>query len=121
MIFVVGIGGILGAITRFLLSKWISSKVTTTFPIGTWIINITGSFILGCLFVLHSNGDISAWLWLFFGVGFLGAYTTFSTFGYETVHLIEKKDFGTAILYVLSSVLISVGFAWIGILLSGGR
>ncbi|MBS4209454.1 fluoride efflux transporter CrcB [Bacillus sp. FJAT-50079] len=110
----VGIGGIGGAIVRFLLGKWIAGKTTSSFPIGTWIINITGSFFLGILFVLHLRHMFSDWAWLLLGTGFLGAYTTFSTFGYETIQLLEKKEVGNALLYVMTSVVLAILFAWGG-------
>ncbi|MFK4998414.1 fluoride efflux transporter CrcB [Bacillus sp. N9] len=87
----VGIGGISGAIVRFLLGKWIAGKTDSVFPFGTSIINITGSFLLGITAVLHINHMITDWVWLLLGTGFLGAYTTFSTFGYEMIDMLEKK------------------------------
>jgi fluoride exporter len=110
----VGIGGILGAITRFLLGKWIANKITSTIPVGTWFINISGSFILGLLAFLHMGGKIQDWEWLLIGTGFLGAYTTFSTFGYETIQMLQSKKNKLAFYYVTSSVLLGVLFAWMG-------
>ncbi|MEJ9212231.1 fluoride efflux transporter CrcB [Bacillus smithii] len=110
----VGIGGIFGAISRYLLGKWITGKTSSVFPFGTWFINLTGSFMLGILAVLHSNKIIPEWSWLLIGTGFIGAYTTFSTFGYETIKMLQKKDTRNAIIYVSTSVLLGVLFAWIG-------
>jgi len=112
--FYVGLGGIFGAITRFLLGKWISSKASSTFPFGTWIINITGSLLLGFLFVLRLGNGLSEDLWLLVGTGFIGAYTTFSTFGYETIQMIQKKEHKNVFLYVSVSVVLGIVFAWIG-------
>ncbi|MEC0259902.1 fluoride efflux transporter CrcB [Paenibacillus lautus] len=110
----VGIGGIFGAISRFLLGKWITSKAVSRFPVGTWLINISGSFLLGLLAALHGNLIVPDWTWLLLGTGFLGAYTTFSTFGYETIQLLQKKEMGSAVMYVSSSVVLGVLFAWLG-------
>lgn len=110
----VGVGGIFGALSRYLLGKWIASKVASSFPFGTWIINISGSFFLGFLAVLHLEHTIPEWLWLILGTGFLGAYTTFSTFGYETIQLLKKRDGRAAIVYVLLSVIFGAIFAWMG-------
>jgi len=110
----VGIGGIFGAITRFLLGKWITNKVSGPFPIATWIINISGSFVLGFLVILHNGHVIQDWLWFLCGTGFLGAYTTFSTFGYETIQMLKDQKTKNAILYVFTSVVLGVLFAWIG-------
>lgn len=114
MMLLVGLGGIFGAIARFLLGKWITAKKTGPFPMGTWVINLSGSFVLGFLAVLHDGKAISDWVWFLCGTGFLGAYTTFSTFGYETIQLIQKQKAKIAILYVFTSVLLGVIFAWIG-------
>ncbi|WP_442599829.1 fluoride efflux transporter CrcB [Neobacillus sp. D3-1R] len=109
-----GIGGIFGAITRFLLGKWISSKTSNVLPFGTWVINLTGSFVLGLLAFLHQGLFMPNWVWLLCGTGFLGAYTTFSTFGYETLQMIENKVYKKALFYVSSSVVLGVLFAGIG-------
>lgn len=113
MIFV-GIGGALGAMIRYLVGKWIMNKTTTLFPLGTWLINISGSFSLGILVALHMNSSINEWLWLLLGVGFLGAYTTFSTFGYEVLQLLQNKLQSYAIVYVVTSVVLGILFAFLG-------
>jgi CrcB protein len=115
----VGIGGIFGSITRFLLGKWITNNSSAMFPLGTWMINVTGSFILGILAVLHLNNEIPEWSWKIFGIGLLGAYTTFSTFGYETIQMLQRKDTKNAVTYVFTSVILGVLFAWIGGLIVG--
>jgi fluoride exporter len=117
VIFIIGIGGIAGAFARFYLGKWIVSKKTSLFPIGTFIINASGSFLLGLLYSLHSKDFIPLWVLLLLGTGFCGAYTTFSTFGYETVQLLEKKRWGHAVAYVLFSVVIGLLLAWAGMVL----
>lgn len=110
----VGMGGTFGAVSRFLIGQWIISKSKGKFPWGTWIINISGSFILGLFAVLYWNKQIPQSLWFFFGTGFLGSYTTFSTFGYETMQMVQRKDIRAAIFYVFLSVLLGVVFAWLG-------
>ncbi|MDM5233949.1 fluoride efflux transporter FluC [Lysinibacillus pakistanensis] len=102
----IGIGGFLGALTRFYLGKWI----VHTYPWTTFFINITGSFALGVLFALH----LSDWLWHFIGIGFLGAYTTFSTFGFESLQLVEQKKWSHAIIYMSSSILLGILCATLG-------
>lgn len=113
----VGIGGMFGAISRFLLSKWVISKTTEIFPFATWLINISGSFIIGLLAVFYLNELVPEWVWLLFGLGYLGAYTTFSTFGYETILMLNENKSKTAFFYVTSSVILGVLFAWIGSIL----
>lgn len=114
MIGIIGFGGILGTLLRFYLGKWVLTKTGTNFPFGTWLINISGSFILGVLSALHNTNHIPDWFWLMFGIGFCGAYTTFSTFGYETTQLIENGHKAYAVAYVLSSVVLGLLFAWLG-------
>ena len=116
MIWMIGIGGSLGAAARYLLGNLISkgTQKIDPFPIGTWIINITGSFILGVLAQFHLTNQISDWLWYFAGVGFCGAYTTFSTFGNETITLIQTNKLKLAAIYVVTSIIFGVISAMIG-------
>ena len=117
MIILIGIGGSLGAITRFLIGRWISANAQTNFPFGTLIINITGSFLLGLLVSLHTKHMIPETIWATFAVGFLGSYTTFSTFSFEAFTLIlsgKKKQF---FLYITSSIFVCIVFAWLGMMI----
>ncbi|MBO8156807.1 MAG: fluoride efflux transporter CrcB [Bacillaceae bacterium] len=108
MILSIAVGGGLGALARFYLSSWLNSKI---FPLGTWIANISGSILLGLLMVTYLKGILTEGWWGFLGVGFCGAYTTFSTFGLETVQMIADNQWAKAISYVASTVLISFLFA----------
>ncbi|WP_394231744.1 fluoride efflux transporter CrcB [Niallia oryzisoli] len=118
MIWLIGIGGSLGSAIRFLLSSYIKEQFQNEryFPLGTWMINVSGSFILGILTNLHLTERISEWIWFLLGVGFCGAYTTFSTFGYEVITLIVAKKEILAILYVITSVIAGILAASIGFL-----
>ncbi|MGB8453420.1 MAG: fluoride efflux transporter CrcB [Anaerocolumna sp.] len=105
---IVGIGGALGSLTRYQLGKVISRKFNTTFPIATFIINITGAILLGM--VSHLAVSKSAYLLL--GDGFLGAYTTFSTFMYEGFHLFQKSKKLNKFTYILLTLLLGIsGYA----------
>jgi len=113
-IMVIALGGALGALSRYGLGLWISSKWSQGFPLGTFIINITGAFLLGFLNILFIEKLTISPLWrLGIGVGFLGAYTTFSTFGYEMIMLLEGGSLLTAGLYTLLTVII--GFAGVAL------
>jgi fluoride exporter len=104
----VGIGGALGSLTRFKLGKVISERITTTFPLGTFLINITGALLLGFI----SSLDINKNMYLFFADGFLGAYTTFSTFMYEGFNLFQENEKLNAFIYIAGSLFIGViGYA----------
>lgn len=113
-IILVGIGGFLGASARYLLGSYINIYWKGAFPLGTFIINALGSFLLGLItfhpaFVEAINKDLSVGI----GVGFLGAFTTFSTFQYETLQLLESGKIKTAILYVTSSFFAGICLAWL--------
>lgn len=112
-VLLIGVGGALGAICRYYLGVVISRKITALFPYATWVINISGSFLLGILFSLKLTG----WpIWLF-GVGFCGAYTTFSTFGNEAVQLFVANQTKTAFLYIFASLVVSLFAAWLGFMI----
>lgn len=103
----VGLGGSLGALSRYQLGKLINKRKKSTFPIATFIINSTGAFLLGIV----ANSNCSNTVILFLADGFLGAYTTFSTFMYEGFTLFEGKKKCNAMIYILSSIIIGmIGF-----------
>jgi CrcB protein len=105
----VGIGGFLGANARYVVGGWITRQWETQFPWGTFVINVTGSFLLGALLAaLNARPTASAHYRLFFAVGFLGAYTTFSTFSYETLRLAKDQSVVTALLNITGSVLLGL-------------
>ncbi|PZT55828.1 fluoride efflux transporter CrcB [Paenibacillus silvae] len=108
MIIWIGLAGVLGALLRYSLGKVISGKLGTAFPWGTWVINVSGSLLLGLLYGSHQAGRLPDEMWIVWGTGFCGAYTTFSTFGYETITLMGQERYGKALLYVASSVVLGV-------------
>jgi len=111
---VVSVGGALGALSRYGLGVWISSKWNQGFPLHTFLINISGAFLLGFLNILFIERLTISPLWrLGIGVGFLGAFTTFSTFGFEVITLLEGGSLFTAGLYTLLSIL--VGFTGVAL------
>ncbi|MBM4761487.1 fluoride efflux transporter CrcB [Bacillus sp. B15-48] len=110
----IGLGGAFGAICRYALGLFVTSRTTSAFPLGTWIINISGSFLLGVIFNLYLHED---WLMLLAGIGFCGAYTTFSTFGNETVQLIVQHKLKLALLYVVASTVVSILAASLGFII----
>ncbi len=103
-LFFVGAGGILGSLARYQLGKAVTEKSRTTFPVGTFIINITGAILLG----LISGLDVSKNMYLLLGDGFLGAYTTFSTFMYEGFNLFQGKEKLNAFTYILGSLFLGI-------------
>lgn len=93
----VGLGGFVGAVTRYLVSGWVHRLAGAAFPWGTLAVNAGGCFALGLLMgLVEARGAVSAEWRLFLGIGALGSMTTFSTFGYETVELLRRSELGLA-------------------------
>lgn len=104
----VGIGGMAGSLARFVLGRWVARQWIDRFPWGTWSINISGATLLGALTALHPHPAST----LLLADGFLGAFTTFSTYMYETCTLINDKEYRLALLYLWGSTLPGLlGFA----------
>ena len=116
-VFWVGLGGFLGANARYFVAGWVATRVGSIFPYGTLLINATGSFALGVLMGLAETSIVSPTIRLGLGIGFLGAYTTFSTFSYETLRLAEDGSLLLAAANAVGSVTISLLAALAGLLL----
>ncbi|MDA8431766.1 MAG: fluoride efflux transporter CrcB [Nitrospiraceae bacterium] len=102
---VIGFGGFLGAISRYAVSAWIGQKWGKSFPLGTFFVNVSGSFLVALIVSLSTERFMVNPQWrLFLAVGFLGAYTTFSTFELETGSLLRDGEWTIAILNVVLSV-----------------
>ena len=115
---VIMLGGGLGATARFLVSTKISEKLGNSFPYGTLTVNMIGSFVMGLLaIILVERMQLDPLYRLGIFVGFLGAFTTFSTFSMETLNLFDQGMPMRALLNIFSSVLFSVLAVWLGVLL----
>lgn len=119
MIWYVALGSALGGVSRFLLGAFIQQRSGTAFPTGTLLVNITGSLLLGFLlqYTLSTPG-VSPEVRALLTTGFCGGYTTFSTFTYETMMLIEDGDLTRAGTYVVLSVIVSLIGAYLGIVMA---
>lgn len=113
----IGFGGFLGANARYWIGGWVEAYASATFPAATLVINLSGSLLLGLLMSGFEIGLVSQPVRLALGVGFLGAYTTFSTFTHETIRLIETGHVATALWYTLSSVIVGLAACFAGLLL----
>lgn len=112
-------GGALGAVSRFLVSDLIASRYAMLFPLATFLINVTGSFLIGLLMMLFVNHPAIHPGWrLFLVTGVLGGYTTFSSFEWEFLALWRGGAVPLAFLYVLSSVALGMLGVWAGALLA---
>ncbi len=116
MIWLVALGGALGSVSRFLLGPALQRAFNATFPVGTLFINILGSLILGFVMRLTIEGvNVTPEARAFIAIGFCGGFTTFSTFTYEAIRLLEDGEGSRAALYILASVLLSLGAAFLGL------
>ena len=107
---VIGIGGFTGAVSRYAVAMWVGERWGRSFPLGTLVVNLSGCFLIGLLMTFFLERYMVNTEWrLFLVVGFLGAYTTFSTFEYETGGLLGDGEFLFAALNVVLSV--AAGFA----------
>lgn len=104
---------------RYWLGGVVAARWGTRFPYGTFIINITGSFVIGLVLTLMTERITVHPYWrLVFPVGFVGAYTTFSTFEYETFKAIEGGNWGVGALNVVGSVVIGFVVLWLGVMIA---
>jgi CrcB protein len=117
---VIGLGGFLGANARYLVAGWAARRFGITFPYGTFLTNISGSFILGLfLAFLQDRAFIHPNYRLFLAIGFWGAYTTFSTFTYESLRLVQDGNLLLGFINVLGSTIVGVLGAFLGFALGG--
>jgi CrcB protein len=112
----VGVAGALGALARYGVGGLLLSKGGRTFPWETFVVNVTGSFVLGFIFTVMTEQLTTApWLRIAVTIGFIGAYTTFSTLTYETYRLLEDGSLGLAAANILGSVAAGLLAVYLGI------
>jgi CrcB protein len=114
----VALGAMLGAPARYLTDRYIQARHDTVFPWGTFTVNIVGSFILGLLTAAASRHGLPTTAVAFVGTGFCGALTTYSTFSYETVRLLEDRSHFYALANVVASIIAGLGAAVCGVALA---
>jgi CrcB protein len=103
------LGGGIGSVLRYLLTLSVNRQLTTAFPTGTFVVNVTGCFLIGLLYgiAIRYSWFNAGWR-LFLITGICGGYTTFSAFSYEAVGLIREGNFGYFLLYVAGSVVLGL-------------
>ncbi len=116
LVWYIAVGSAVGGASRFALSSFIQQRAGT-FPVSTLVVNITGSLVLGFLmrYALGST-SVSPETRALLTTGFCGGYTTFSTFSYETIALMEDGDYRRAAIYVLASLVLSLAATFLGIM-----
>jgi len=117
-VMLVAAGSALGAPTRFLIDQFIQRSHERILPWGTWTINVTGAFLLGMLMGSATRLELDTLLLAAAGTGFLGAYTTFSTFTWETMRLVEDGAFLAALGNIVLSVIAGIVAVSAGVALS---
>ena len=113
------IGGGAGALARYVAASAIMTRFGGSFPLGTLVINVTGSFLIGFLMTILTDRLGLNPIWrLLLVVGFLGGYTTFSSFEWETFMAVREGAFWSGMLNIVSSVMLGYVAVWLGVLLA---
>jgi len=108
------LGAVIGAPVRYLTDLVVQSRHDTVFPWGTFTVNVVGSFVLGVVGATVAVQGAPTWVLTLIGTGFCGALTTFSTFGFETVRLIEEGSWPEATLNVVASLAVGLAACSLG-------
>jgi CrcB protein len=117
-ILLIGFGGGVGSIARFLCQKYIYESHPHPFPFGTMTVNVAGCFLIGLFCALADKGNLLTPEWrLLLITGFCGGFTTFSTFAYENINLLRSSEVMYFILYVAASIIFGLLATWLGIIL----
>lgn len=115
-IILVGLGGAIGSIGRFLSQRGIQRIFEISFPLGTFFINILGSFLIGVVYALSERGNfLSPEARLFLTVGICGGFTTFSTFAYDNFNMLSEKLWQSLILNVGGSIFLGILSVYLGV------
>lgn len=117
-ILLISAGAILGANARYWIGLWVAERWGTTFPFGTLVINLTGSFLLGLFMTLATERFlVDSRLRLLVTVGFLGAYTTFSTYTFESIAMLQKGQWALGLANLLGSSILGLASVGLGLYL----
>lgn len=108
----VAVGGFFGAISRFGVSQWVNWRLSPAFPVGTLVVNLLGALLLG---VLIGSGIGDSWQKLL-GTGFMGAFTTFSTFKLESIQLGTHRRWKSLVIYLAVSYIGGIFLAFLGLM-----
>lgn len=117
-ILIVGIGGFIGSVARYLAVVYLTEKASVRFPIGTFAVNILGCLLIGILAGLSERYAILPEWRLFFATGVCAGFTTFSSFAFENVRLLQDKDYLTFVLYTVASFAVGIAATIAGMVLT---
>lgn len=116
-ILIVGFGGFIGAILRMFAINLVNKFLPHSISFGTLFVNVFGSFIIGLLFSYAQNKGLSPFLKSFISTGFLGAFTTFSTFSYENLMLLQSGNYLNFALNILLNITLCLLAVWLGFII----
>jgi fluoride exporter len=117
-VLLVGLGGAAGSIGRYLCQRWVNEYYQHSFPLATFLVNVTGCLLIGVLYALGERGNIlSQSTRLLLVTGFCGGFTTFSTFAFENMNLLRTGNHFYFLLYAIGSVVLGVAAVYAGSLL----
>jgi len=106
---IIGVGGFIGTIARYLSQQFIYKFYPATFPIGTLSVNLLGCLLIGIFYSISEKGNLLSPEWrLFLTTGLCGGYTTFSTFSYESVQLLNDGEYSYVAIYAMASVVLGI-------------
>ncbi len=118
-IFLVGTGGFIGSVSRYLISRFMQASFPSAFPFGTFAVNILGCLLIGLIYGLSEKSTAITMGWrLFLAVGFCGGFTTFSTFANENLALLRDGEFLYFFLYTGFSVLLGIAATFFGVIIT---
>jgi CrcB protein len=114
-ILITGLGGFIGTILRFLVSRYFQLNLTTVFPWGTFLVNIIGCFLIGIFLGISEKGDLMSTQWrIFFTVGICGGFTTFSSFSNDAFILLQNREMLRFVLYTGLSFILGIFSLYLG-------
>jgi CrcB protein len=115
LLIIIGSGSFIGGISRFLISRYVQSQAFSSFPYGTFFVNVAGCFLIGIFYGLSERGNLmNTELRMFLTVGFCGGFTTFSTFASENISLLREGDFFYFALYTSLSIFLGLMATYLG-------
>lgn len=113
-VLMVGVGGFVGSVLRYLISHYMTLSWPTIYPAGTFTVNLAGSLLIGIIIAAALTENIHQQARLLLAAGFCGGFTTFSTFSFEFFSLLQNGHTGYAFLYAISSLVLGFLFVWLG-------